>query len=75
MFQSEAILEREASAARESFEGPIMLQVADMAPARNDEDALFDSWLASLGDGELDLILGSLSRDRSGQLESLEPTA
>lgn len=75
MFQSEATIERESSASRESFEGPIVLRAADLAPARNDEDALFDSWLASLRDGELDLILGSLAKDRSSVLESLEPTA
>jgi hypothetical protein len=72
MFQREATLERAASAERTPYTSTIVLRAADSAPSRDDEDALFDGWLASLDADELDLILSKLA-DR--QLGALEPTA
>jgi hypothetical protein len=72
MFQRDATLERAASTERTSYTSTIVLRAADSAPARDDEDALFDGWLASLDADELDLILSKLS---NRQLGALEPTA
>ncbi|MCC7370201.1 MAG: hypothetical protein IT306_17385 [Chloroflexi bacterium] len=56
-----------------SFEQPLLLQPADLMPA-DDDDEILDTWLASLGPREFELILSNLARDSHGRF-ALEPTA
>ena len=56
-----------------SFEHPMLLQPVDMVP--QDDDDVMDSWLASLGPREFELILSDLASDGLDGHFALEPTA
>ena len=60
MTQSSATIERAREAAYIPFEGPILLRAADFA-LYDEDDAVMDSWLASLDASEFDLILSKLA--------------
>ena len=56
------------------FSGAMLLPAATVA-AQLDEDAVLDSWLASMDISEFDLILGRLADGQIGGRFLLEPTA
>jgi hypothetical protein len=56
------------------FSGAMLLPAATVA-AQLDEDAVLDSWLASMDISEFDLILGLLADNQLGGRFLLEPTA
>ena len=60
MTQSTATLERTNEAAYIPFESPVVLRAADLAPY-DEDDAVMDSWLASLEPREFELILSRLA--------------
>jgi hypothetical protein len=57
-----------------SFEHPMLLQPVDMVP-QDEDDEVMDSWLASLGQREFELILSDLASDGLEGRFALEPTA
>ena len=57
-----------------SFEHPMLHQPVDMVP-QDDDDDVMDSWLASLGPREFELILSDLASDGLDGRFALEPTA
>lgn len=57
-----------------SFEHPMLLQPTDLVQA-DEDDEVMDSWLASLGPREFELILSDLASDTLGVRFALEPTA
>jgi len=57
-----------------TFEQPLLLQADDIVP-QDDDDAMLDSWLSSLGPREFELILSDLADDRMNRRYMLEPTA
>jgi hypothetical protein len=60
MTQSTATTRRANQAAYIPFESPILLRAADSAPY-DEDDAVMDSWLASLDTREFELILSRLA--------------
>ena len=60
MTQSTATIERTNEAAHVPFESPVLLRAADFA-AYDEDDAVMDSWLASLDPREFELILTRLA--------------
>ena len=57
-----------------AYEHPMLLHPTDMAP-QDEDDEVMDSWLASLGPREFELILRDLSNDGLDGRFALEPTA
>lgn len=57
-----------------TFEHPLLLQPVDMVPP-DDDDEIMDSWLASLGPREFELILSDLATDDLNGRIALDPTA
>ena len=57
-----------------AFSGAMLLPAATVA-AHLDEDAVLDSWLASLDISEFETILGRLADSQVGGRFMLEPTA
>ena len=57
-----------------TFESPLLLQPVDMVPP-DDDDEILDSWLASLGTREFELILSDLASNDLGGRLALDPTA
>lgn len=57
-----------------SFEHPMLLQPVDLVQP-DEDDEVMDSWLASLGPREFELILSDLASDNLGGRFALEPTA
>ena len=57
-----------------SFAQPMLLQAVDLVP-QDEDDALLDSWLASLAPREFELILNDLAIDPMSGRYALEPTA
>lgn len=60
MTQSAATIKRATQTAPFPFESPILLRAVDLAPYDAD-DAVMDSWLASLDASEFELILSKLA--------------
>ncbi len=60
MTQHTATIERANEAAYIPYESPILLRAADIAPY-DEDDAVMDSWLASLDTREFELILSRLA--------------
>jgi hypothetical protein len=60
MTQSAATIERASQTAPFPFESPILLRAVDLAPY-DEDDAVMDSWLASLDASEFELILSKLA--------------
>lgn len=59
MTQHSATYERTSTTAYDAFEGPILLQAADVA--HYDDDAVLDAWLASMEPREFELMLTRLA--------------
>jgi hypothetical protein len=72
MTQSAATIERAAGVTPGSPESTVLARTADHSQS---EDDLFDSWLASMGDREFELILNALAEDDIAGLFALDPTA
>ena len=70
MTQSTATTKRADGAAYIAFESPILLRAADSA-AYDEDDAVMDSWLASMDPREFELILSRLAETdlRGSKLE------
>jgi hypothetical protein len=60
MTQRTATIERANGTPYLAYESPILLRAADAAPY-DEDDAVMDSWLASLDTREFELILGRLA--------------
>lgn len=69
-----AIYAAAMTAAFGSFEHPMLLQPVDMVP-QDEDDEVMDSWLASLGPREFELILSDLASSGLDGRYALEPTA
>ena len=74
MTQSSATIERAREAAYIPFEGPILLRAADFA-LYDEDDAVMDSWLASMDPREFELILSRLADTGAQGASALEFSA
>jgi len=74
MTQSMATIERAHGAAYIAYESPILLRAADSAPY-DEDDAVMDSWLASLDAREFELILSRLAETGAHGASALEFSA
>jgi hypothetical protein len=74
MMQSTATFKRDTAAAYVAFETPVLLRAADSAPY-DEDDAVMDSFLASLDSREFELILTRLSDGQSGGIAAMEFSA
>ena len=74
MTQSSATTERTNGAAYFAFESPILLRAADSAPY-DEDDAVMDSWLASMEPREFELILSRLADTGAHGASTLEFSA
>ena len=74
MTQSTATIERANGAAYFAFESPILLRAADCAPY-DEDDAVMDSWLASMDSREFELILSRLADTGARGASALEFSA
>jgi hypothetical protein len=73
MIQSQATIERASPAVYDSFESAIVLRAADSA--QYDDDAVMDSWLASMDPREFELILSRLAGTDARGAATLEFSA
>ena len=73
MTQHSATIERTSTAAYDAYESPILPRAADLA--QHDDDAVMDSWLASLDPRELEVILSRLAESDALRTSGLEYTA
>jgi len=74
MTQSSVTIQRANKAAYIPFESPILIRAADVAPY-DEDDAVMDSWLASLNPREFESILSKLAETESGNASALEFSA
>ena len=74
MMQSTASYNRDAAAAYIAFDGPLLLRAADSAPY-DEDDAVMDSFLASLDSREFELILSRLADTQPSGLAAMEFSA
>jgi putative heme degradation protein len=73
MTRHSATIERTSTAAYDAFESPILPRAADLAQL--DDDAVMDSWLASLDTHEFEVILSRLAASDARRSSGLEYTA
>ena len=73
MTQNSATIERASATAYDAFESPILLRAVDSA--QYDDDAVMDSWLASMDLRELELILSRLAETDSRRSSGMEFSA
>ncbi len=74
MTQSAATIERASQTAPFPFESPILLRAVDLAPY-DEDDAVMDSWLASMDPREFELILSRLADTGTHGASALEFSA
>jgi hypothetical protein len=74
MMQSTASFKRDSAAAYIAFESPVLLRAADSAPY-DEDDAVMDSFLASLDSREFELILSRLADTQPVGLGAMEFSA
>ncbi|HZO29196.1 MAG TPA: hypothetical protein VFH48_24745 [Chloroflexota bacterium] len=74
MTQSSVTIQGANKAAYIPFESPILIRAADVAPY-DEDDAVMDSWLASLNPREFESILSKLAETESGNASALEFSA
>jgi hypothetical protein len=74
MMQSTASFKRDSAAAYIAFESPVLLRAADSAPY-DEDDAVMDSFLASLDSREFELILSRLADTQPIGLGTMEFSA
>ena len=73
MTQNSATIERADAAAYDAFESPILLRAVDSA--QYDDDAVMDSWLASMDPREFELVLSRLAETDTRRSSGLEFSA
>jgi hypothetical protein len=70
MMQSTATFKRDTAAAYIAFEGPVLMRAADSAQY-DEDDAVMDSFLASLDSREFELILSRLADTQPSGLAAM----
>jgi hypothetical protein len=73
MTQTSATIGRRDQSAYLSFESPVLLRAADVA--NYDDDAVMDSWLASMDPREFELVLSRLAEGDAHGSSKLEFSA